>query len=246
MSFVFALLLPVSGFAHNGEDHSAKIPIDSPESLAPVDWMQLTLGDKKVWTAAKTGANSHLIFNLESLRQQDPQGWIQVLEQPSKYQIQVLVAVPYQAPSFEKIQIGVQEVDSITRRILNSMVMELEVLPVLEIRFWGDDKGHTLFDAPKKISLQPHSRPVILKFVNVRNTGSVHRIHGDGIIKHAPRDSYLSKIGDSYVTEVNSEEKVSGAYYCHEHDSGSEAQRINFNVENPEELIKMPQFPGPI
>lgn len=210
--------------------------------------ISITLGSRRTVLVEKLKSESDLYYSLTELEAVDPQGWVQLEMRriPETLQIELEVSVPYSSPSFSARQIRLVEADEVSGEVLKVTEVNLEVQPVVRIQFWGNEQEEMFWDSPQEIRLQRHEPSVTVVFENVVSNGMVHRIHAEGAIGHAPRDSLLSEAGASYIYEVvtDTDQVIEGRYRCHMHYNGpADLRKIKFNVSDLEELRGAAQFP---
>ncbi len=184
-------------------------------------------------------AGSKITIDPSSLKDQDPFDLIKVETlQKNINEFEVFLSIPYSAPSFENLEIIINEQGVLDNQLLNQWCLIVSVEPLIEITVGTsvDWTYESAFSTPEEIYLQPHVKPVQVRFVSSGLTGLNHRIHGEGAVKHAPTDSTLREAGDTYQFEMNQLEETKGSYYCHNNQSSMDRRWIYFNVMNIELL----------
>lgn len=212
----------------------------------PVERAVMTLGSQETFTLQKIKPCSNLIVRTEALQAVDTQGWISVeASSGCEAQAEIRVSVPYSAPSFGPMNIAIEEETADSKQVVSAVLLVLEVKAELVIELYGEDQD-TVWNTPEQIYLQPHATPVTVKFVNIKNesdTGTQHRIHGEGAIKHSGSKDILKNQGDAYVFVVEDKGVVEARYRDHITYKSDKTKKILFNqVEIPSDAS---QLPGP-
>lgn len=201
--------------------------LPAPEALK----ISLTLGEanKAVEIPLQDASNS-IEVNLTELQAVDPLVLVNVKIEGNK----LSASAAYSAPSFAPVALTATEFAA-DRKVVGEYTVELEVLPILEIRLGEGD----VFDAPEKYVLQPHAGGVLLRFINEDPSGTKHRIHGDGVIGHSRLTDVFTKVGDVYEYKVETTKQEKGKYRCHEHYDLVGETVVEFNVTDAEVLTKV-------
>lgn len=197
--------------------------------------MELGLGQKEsvVLISAVNNRSEGWSLNQQNLDLVDPDGTIHLELIEQQGELKLIAEVPFAAPSFNSLPLFISQGDT-------RICVEFSVLPELTITVGGtrDWSFENSFNTPPMIYLRSHPGGVTLRFVYGGESGLDHRIHGDGLIPHAPSNSILSVPGDYYEVLITETAVGVGGYYDHNHQSSQEKRRIEFNSENKQELGK--------
>lgn len=182
----------------------------------------------------KGASSARLTTDLSKI---DPLGILEFQVLVSDLGALATLAAPYSSPSFANQILEIEFLD-LNSQVVGTACLKASVKAELVVELYGDEEEFMYYDSPEKIYLQTHEGGVLVRFVNVVDNGTEHRMHAEGaVVPHAPTDSILNEVGESYDTLMTSvAPDAYTAYYCHFHESSSDKRLIYYNIEDAEKL----------